>query len=80
MHSPFTVFGVCTFHSERPGPPSQVSILVTSISSLFVVIKEPDGDTVGLITCYNGRCSSEYVSDTSITDVSGCGIVKGLIG
>lgn len=41
--------------SELPGPPSHVSILVTSESSLFVVIKELEGDTIGLVTRYRGR-------------------------
>ncbi|XP_031726643.1 ankyrin repeat and fibronectin type-III domain-containing protein 1 [Anarrhichthys ocellatus] len=39
-------------HTELPGPPSHVSILVTSTSSLFVTIKEPEGHTIGLITRY----------------------------
>lgn len=43
------------FHPELPGPPSHVSILVTSASSLFVAIKEPDGVGMGLITRYRGR-------------------------
>ncbi|XP_035511693.1 ankyrin repeat and fibronectin type-III domain-containing protein 1-like [Morone saxatilis] len=47
------------FHNtELPGPPSQVSILVTSTSSLFVVIKEPEGDTMGLITRYRVEWST----------------------
>ncbi|XP_070837490.1 ankyrin repeat and fibronectin type-III domain-containing protein 1 [Chaetodon trifascialis] len=43
-------------NTELPGPPSHVSILVTSTSSLFVVIKEPD--TVGLITRYRVEWST----------------------
>lgn len=50
-----TIFIFSMFHAELPGPPSHVSILVTSTSSLFVTIKEPEGDTVGLITRYRGR-------------------------
>ncbi|KAK5856666.1 hypothetical protein PBY51_008247 [Eleginops maclovinus] len=47
------------FHNtDLPGPPSHVSILVTSTSSLFVTIKEPEGDTVGLITRYRLEWSS----------------------
>lgn len=41
--------------SELPGPPGHVSVLVTSDSSLFVAIKEPEGDAIGLITRYRGR-------------------------
>ncbi|KAF3846768.1 hypothetical protein F7725_003846 [Dissostichus mawsoni] len=47
------------FHNtDLPGPPSHVSILVTSTSSLFVTIKEPEGNTVGLITRYRVEWSS----------------------
>ncbi|KAM7372350.1 hypothetical protein PAMP_009526 [Pampus punctatissimus] len=47
------------FHNtELPDPPSQVSILVTSTSSLFVVIKEPEGHTMGLITRYRVEWSN----------------------
>uniref|UniRef100_H3CZS4 Fibronectin type-III domain-containing protein n=1 Tax=Tetraodon nigroviridis TaxID=99883 RepID=H3CZS4_TETNG len=47
------------FHkTELPGPPSHVSILVTSTSSLFVSIKEPEGDTMGLITRYRVEWST----------------------
>ncbi|XP_013125603.1 ankyrin repeat and fibronectin type-III domain-containing protein 1 isoform X2 [Oreochromis niloticus] len=45
-------------NTELPGPPSHVSILVTSTSSLFVTIKEPEGDTVGLITRYRVEWST----------------------
>ncbi|KAM6905379.1 ankyrin repeat and fibronectin type-III domain-containing protein 1 [Xenentodon cancila] len=45
-------------NTELPGPPSHVSILVTSTSSLCVVIKEPDGDTMGLITRYKVEWST----------------------
>ncbi|XP_068605880.1 ankyrin repeat and fibronectin type-III domain-containing protein 1 [Brachionichthys hirsutus] len=38
--------------TDLPGPPSHVSILVTSTSSLFVVFKEPEGNTMGLISRY----------------------------
>ncbi|KAI3360126.1 hypothetical protein L3Q82_014443 [Scortum barcoo] len=44
--------------TELPGPPSHVSILVTSTSSLFVAIKEPEGDTMGLITRYRVEWST----------------------
>lgn len=43
------------FDPELPVPPCQVSIVVTSTSSLFVAIKELEGDRVGLITCYKGK-------------------------
>ncbi|XP_077357774.1 ankyrin repeat and fibronectin type-III domain-containing protein 1 [Festucalex cinctus] len=46
------------YHTELPGPPSQVSILVTSTSSLFVAIKELEGDCMGLITCYKVEWST----------------------
>ncbi|XP_029365170.1 ankyrin repeat and fibronectin type-III domain-containing protein 1 [Echeneis naucrates] len=47
------------FHkTELPGPPSYVSIVVTSSSSLFVAIKEPEGDTMGLITRYRVEWST----------------------
>ncbi|XP_040012341.1 ankyrin repeat and fibronectin type-III domain-containing protein 1-like isoform X2 [Xiphias gladius] len=45
-------------NTELPGPPSHVSIVVTSTSSLFVVIKEPEGHTMGLITCYRVEWSA----------------------
>ncbi|KAE8282909.1 Ankyrin repeat and fibronectin type-III domain-containing protein 1 [Larimichthys crocea] len=45
-------------NTELPGPPSHVSILVTSTSSLFVSIKEPEGDTMGLITRYRVEWST----------------------
>ncbi|XP_075879719.1 ankyrin repeat and fibronectin type-III domain-containing protein 1 [Nelusetta ayraudi] len=44
--------------TELPGPPSHVSILVTSESSLFVVIKELEGETIGLITRYRVEWST----------------------
>ncbi|XP_070779339.1 ankyrin repeat and fibronectin type-III domain-containing protein 1 [Enoplosus armatus] len=44
--------------TELPGPPSHVSILVTSTSSLFVAIKEPEGDSMGLITRYRVEWST----------------------
>ncbi|KAM9746514.1 ankyrin repeat and fibronectin type-III domain-containing protein 1 [Menidia menidia] len=44
--------------TELPGPPRHVSILITSISSLCVVIKEPEGDTMGLITRYRVEWST----------------------
>ncbi|XP_056144267.1 ankyrin repeat and fibronectin type-III domain-containing protein 1-like [Lampris incognitus] len=47
------------FHStDLPGPPSHVSILVTSSSSLFVAMREPDGGSAGLITRYRVEWSS----------------------
>ncbi|XP_051904458.1 ankyrin repeat and fibronectin type-III domain-containing protein 1-like isoform X2 [Hippocampus zosterae] len=45
-------------HTELPGPPCQVSIVVTSTSSLFVAIKELEGDRTGLITCYKVEWST----------------------
>ncbi|XP_061702433.1 ankyrin repeat and fibronectin type-III domain-containing protein 1-like [Syngnathoides biaculeatus] len=45
-------------HTEIPSPPCQVSIVVTSTSSLFVAIKEPEGDCMGLITCYKVEWST----------------------
>ncbi|XP_019960930.2 ankyrin repeat and fibronectin type-III domain-containing protein 1-like [Paralichthys olivaceus] len=45
-------------NTELPGPPSHVSIVVTSTSSLFVTIKEPEGDTMGLITRYRVEWST----------------------
>ncbi|CAL9693621.1 unnamed protein product [Knipowitschia caucasica] len=48
-------------NTELPGPPSHVSILVTSTSSLLVVIKEPEGPGFGLITRYRVEWST---SDT----------------
>ncbi|XP_020782884.1 ankyrin repeat and fibronectin type-III domain-containing protein 1-like isoform X1 [Boleophthalmus pectinirostris] len=44
--------------TELPGPPSHVSILVTSTSSLLVVIKEPEGPGIGLITRYRVEWSN----------------------
>uniref|UniRef100_A0A3Q2NZ52 Ankyrin repeat and fibronectin type-III domain-containing protein 1-like n=1 Tax=Fundulus heteroclitus TaxID=8078 RepID=A0A3Q2NZ52_FUNHE len=45
-------------NTELPGPPSHVSLLVTSTSSLCVVIKEPEGTTMGLITRYKVEWST----------------------
>ncbi|XP_034395053.1 ankyrin repeat and fibronectin type-III domain-containing protein 1-like [Cyclopterus lumpus] len=45
-------------NTELPGPPSHVSILVTSTSSLFVAIKEPEGPTIGLNTRYRVEWST----------------------
>ncbi|XP_015248880.1 PREDICTED: ankyrin repeat and fibronectin type-III domain-containing protein 1-like [Cyprinodon variegatus] len=46
-------------NTELPGPPSHVSLLVTSSSSLCVVIKEPEGNnTMGLITRYKVEWST----------------------
>ncbi|XP_041830300.1 ankyrin repeat and fibronectin type-III domain-containing protein 1-like [Melanotaenia boesemani] len=45
-------------NTELPGPPSHVSVLITSISSLCVVIKEPEGDNMGLITRYRVEWST----------------------
>ncbi|XP_037333332.2 ankyrin repeat and fibronectin type-III domain-containing protein 1-like [Pungitius pungitius] len=45
-------------NTELPGPPSHVSIVVTSASSLYVVIKEPEGDAIGLITRYRVEWST----------------------
>ncbi|XP_029293655.1 ankyrin repeat and fibronectin type-III domain-containing protein 1 [Cottoperca gobio] len=44
-------------NTELPGPPSHVSMLVTSTSSLFVTIKEPE-DTMVLITRYRVEWST----------------------
>ncbi|XP_057673232.1 ankyrin repeat and fibronectin type-III domain-containing protein 1-like [Corythoichthys intestinalis] len=47
------------FHqTELPGPPSQVSIVVNSTSSLFVAVKELEGDCIGLVTCYKVEWST----------------------
>ncbi|XP_061892391.1 ankyrin repeat and fibronectin type-III domain-containing protein 1-like isoform X1 [Entelurus aequoreus] len=47
------------FHkTELPGPPCQVSVLVTSSSSLFLVIKEEESTCTGLITCYKVEWSA----------------------
>ncbi|XP_072224821.1 ankyrin repeat and fibronectin type-III domain-containing protein 1-like [Leuresthes tenuis] len=45
-------------NTELPGPPGHVSVLVTSISSLCVVIKEQEGNIVGLITRYRVEWST----------------------
>ncbi|XP_035470844.1 ankyrin repeat and fibronectin type-III domain-containing protein 1-like isoform X1 [Scophthalmus maximus] len=45
-------------NTELPGAPTHVSIVVTSTSSLFVTIKEPEGDTMGLITRYKVEWST----------------------
>ncbi|XP_017272087.1 ankyrin repeat and fibronectin type-III domain-containing protein 1 [Kryptolebias marmoratus] len=45
-------------NTELPGPPSHVSLLVTSTSSLCVLIKEPEGNTTGLITRYRVEWST----------------------
>lgn len=44
--------------TELPGPPSCVSILVSSTSSLLVIIKEPEGQRMGLITRYRVEWST----------------------
>ncbi|XP_029946235.1 ankyrin repeat and fibronectin type-III domain-containing protein 1 [Salarias fasciatus] len=47
------------FHStELPSSPCHVSILVTSTSSLLVMIKEPEGNNMGLITRYRVEWST----------------------
>ncbi|KAF1379177.1 hypothetical protein PFLUV_G00173360 [Perca fluviatilis] len=62
------------FHkTELPGTPSYVSILVTSTSSLFVVIQEPEGDTVGLITHYKvewstSACFKRILGSAQVTE------------
>ncbi|XP_062334365.1 ankyrin repeat and fibronectin type-III domain-containing protein 1-like [Osmerus eperlanus] len=53
--------------TELPAPPSSVSLLVTSSSSLYVAIKEPVGMTTGLITCYR----VEWSSSSSFRRISG---------
>ncbi|XP_072299796.1 ankyrin repeat and fibronectin type-III domain-containing protein 1 isoform X2 [Eucyclogobius newberryi] len=45
-------------NTELPGPPLHVSILVTSTSSLLVVIKGPEGPSMGLITRYRVEWST----------------------
>uniref|UniRef100_A0A672ZWM5 Fibronectin type-III domain-containing protein n=3 Tax=Sphaeramia orbicularis TaxID=375764 RepID=A0A672ZWM5_9TELE len=45
-------------NTELPDPPTHVSILVTSTSSLLVVIKEPDSHSMGLITRYRVEWST----------------------
>ncbi|XP_076000441.1 ankyrin repeat and fibronectin type-III domain-containing protein 1 [Genypterus blacodes] len=45
-------------NTDLPGPPSYVSIMVISSSSLFVTIKEPDSSTIGLITRYRVEWST----------------------
>ncbi|CAL8273945.1 unnamed protein product [Lota lota] len=47
------------FHSaELPGAPGHVLLLVTSSTSLFVGIREPDCQATGLVTRYRVECSS----------------------
>ncbi|XP_028268767.1 ankyrin repeat and fibronectin type-III domain-containing protein 1 [Parambassis ranga] len=58
-------------NTELPGPPSHVSILVTSTSSLFVMIKEPEGNTTGLITRYR----VEWSTSASFKRVLGSALV-----
>nr|XP_043906845.1 ankyrin repeat and fibronectin type-III domain-containing protein 1-like isoform X1 [Solea senegalensis] len=53
--------------TELPGPPTLVSIVVTSTTSLFVSIKEPEGDTIGLITRHRVEWSTS-ASFKSILD------------
>ncbi|XP_067088868.1 ankyrin repeat and fibronectin type-III domain-containing protein 1-like [Osmerus mordax] len=53
--------------TELPAPPSSVSLLVTSSSSLYVAIKEPVGMTTGLITRYR----VEWSSSSSFRRISG---------
>lgn len=45
-------------NTALPGPPSYVSILVTSTSSLLVAIKEPECPRIGLITRYRVEWST----------------------
>nr|XP_046195993.1 ankyrin repeat and fibronectin type-III domain-containing protein 1-like [Oncorhynchus gorbuscha] len=45
-------------HTDLPGPPSSVSLFVTSASSLFVSIREPNGIATGLITRYRVEWST----------------------
>ncbi|XP_041673357.1 ankyrin repeat and fibronectin type-III domain-containing protein 1-like [Cheilinus undulatus] len=45
-------------NTELPGPPSHVSIVVTSSSSLFLTIKEPEGNNIGLISRYRVEWST----------------------
>ncbi|XP_034045515.1 ankyrin repeat and fibronectin type-III domain-containing protein 1-like [Thalassophryne amazonica] len=75
-------------NTELPGPPSHVSLLVTSTSSLFVMIKEPDGSAPGLITCYrvewsksaNFKCilGSAQVTETRNPSYSIKGLTAGV--
>uniref|UniRef100_A0A674CJ61 Ankyrin repeat and fibronectin type-III domain-containing protein 1-like n=1 Tax=Salmo trutta TaxID=8032 RepID=A0A674CJ61_SALTR len=45
-------------HTDLPGPPSSVSLFVTSASSMFVSIREPTGIATGLITRYRVEWST----------------------
>uniref|UniRef100_A0A1A8ER65 Fibronectin type-III domain-containing protein n=2 Tax=Nothobranchius korthausae TaxID=1143690 RepID=A0A1A8ER65_9TELE len=45
-------------NTELPGTPSHVSLLVTSTSSLWVMIKEPEENGTGLITRYRVEWST----------------------
>ncbi|KAF6723021.1 Ankyrin repeat and fibronectin type-III domain-containing protein 1 [Oryzias melastigma] len=71
-------------HTEIPGPPSHVSILVTSTSSLCVIIKEPEGSTIGLITQYRvewstSSCFKRILGSAQITETKNPSyIIKGL--
>ncbi|XP_029913039.1 ankyrin repeat and fibronectin type-III domain-containing protein 1 [Myripristis murdjan] len=75
-------------NTELPGPPSHVSVLVTSSTSLFVVIKEPDSSSLGLITRYRVEWStsasfkrilgSAQVTDTKSPSHSITGLTTGV--
>ncbi|XP_030591766.1 ankyrin repeat and fibronectin type-III domain-containing protein 1 [Archocentrus centrarchus] len=71
-------------NTELPGPPSHVSILVTSTSSLYVTIKEPEGNSVGLITRYRVEWSTSasfkrILGSAQVTETkSPSYIIKGL--
>ncbi|KAL4658036.1 ankyrin repeat and fibronectin type-III domain-containing protein 1-like isoform X1 [Arapaima gigas] len=58
-------------HTVLPGPPSSVSLAVTSISSLTVSFKEPSFNTTGLITCYK----VEWSTSSSFRDICGSDLV-----
>ncbi|XP_011476814.1 ankyrin repeat and fibronectin type-III domain-containing protein 1 [Oryzias latipes] len=71
-------------NTELPSPPSQVSILVTSTSSLYVMIKEPEENTPGLITQYRvewstSSCFKRILGSAQITETKYPSyIIKGL--
>lgn len=54
LFAPSLCFSISLCPLDLPGPPSSVSLFVTSASSLFVSIREPTGIATGLITRYRG--------------------------
>ncbi|KAK2833803.1 hypothetical protein Q5P01_017692 [Channa striata] len=75
-------------NTDLPGPPSHVSVLVTGTTCLFVAVKEPDGDTTGLITRYKVEWStsasfkrilgSAHVTDTKNPSCTIQGLTAGV--